>query len=206
MSTSSGSIVALTFTLAPLFAFIMSIFSRSNQVEQNKPKPKQQPNKILLLDESRQNTTYINSKTSAIYPTSSKSVRTFIFALLRYIDTISDGPANNISCDRIELLWRMKNALSNHEDVLHQLTALYYGEQDDEEKRRLLFESVERGTKTNAIIVKFIYDCCHDGHPRGLLKYRIKTAFFSDQLERATDEQQSFIYAYKVAKGDMLLS
>lgn len=206
MSTSSGSSVARTFTLAPLFAFIMSMFSRSKQVEQNTTKPKQQPNKVLLLDESQKNPSCINSKTSGIYPTSSQSVRTFTFALLKYIDTISDGPANNIDCDRIELLWRMKDALSNHEDVLHELTALYYGEQDDEEKRRLLFESVERGTKTNAIIVKFIYDCCHDGHPRGLLKYCIKTAFFSDQLERATDEQQSVIYAYKVAKGDMLLS
>ncbi len=99
----------------------------------------------------------------------------------------------------------MKNALSNHDDVLHELTALYYGEQD-EEKRRLLFESVERGVKTNAIVVKFIWDCCHDGHPRGLLKHRLKVAFFSDQIERATDEQQSVIYVYKVANGHALLS
>lgn len=99
----------------------------------------------------------------------------------------------------------MKNALSNHDDVLHELTALYYVEQD-EGRRRLLFESVERGVKTNAIIVKFVWDSCHDGHPSGLLKDTIKTAFFSDQLERATDEQQGVIYANKVANGALLLS
>lgn len=201
MSTLSGRVVR-DFTLAPLFAFIPSIFSRSKQEEQKKTKREQQSDKVLL-DESQQNPSGI-SKTGKPYPTSSKSVRTFTLALLKYIDTISDGPAN-IDCDMIELLWRMKNALSNHDDVLHELTALCYGEQD-EEKRRSLFESVERGVKTNAIIVKFIWDCCHDGHPRGLLKHRLKTAFFSDQMERATDEQQSVIYAYKVANGHALLS
>lgn len=99
----------------------------------------------------------------------------------------------------------MKNALSNHDDVLNELTALYFGE-PDEEKGRPLSESVERGVQTNAIIVKFIWDCCHDGHPRGLLKYRVISAFFTDQLVRATDEQQGVIYAYKIAKGDALLS
>lgn len=57
-------------------------------------------------------------------------------ALLKYIDTITDGPSN-IDCEIIELLWRMKNALSNHDDVLHELTALSYGELDEEKRRSL---------------------------------------------------------------------
>lgn len=227
MSTSSGSVVR-NVAFAPLFAFIASIFSRSKQEVQNEFKPELQSYKALL-DESEQTLSLIKvsypketkpeqqsykallydseqnlSRIKVHYPTSSQSVRTFTFALLKYIDTITDDPSN-IDCEMIELLWRIKNALSNHDDVLHELTALSYGELD-EEKRRSLSEAVERGVKTNAIIVKFIWDCCHDGHPRGLVKYRLKTAFFSDQLMRATDGQQSVVYAYKLANGDSLLS
>lgn len=202
MSTSNGSVVR-TFTLAPLFDFMISIFFSPKPEEQKKVRPEQRSDKVLL-DESQQTPSRISKTGKKIYPTSSESVRTFTLALHKYIDTIS-GPHSNIDCDMIELLWRMKNALSNHDDVLHELTALYFGE-SDLAKRQSLFESVQRGVKTNAIIVKFIWDCCHNGHPRGLLNYRIKTAFFSDQVERATDEQESVIYAYKIANGDALLS
>lgn len=227
MPIPGGSVVR-NFTLAPLFTFIVSIFSHTKQEEQKEFKPEHQSYKALL-GESEQNLSRMKvyypkeikaeqpcqrallynseqnlSRTKVHYPTSSQSVRTFTFALLKYIDTITDGPSN-IDRDMIELLWRMKNALSNHDDALNELTALSYGELD-EEKRRSLSEAIERGVKTNAIIVKFVWDCCHDGHPRGLLKHRLKTAFFSDQLERATDGELSVIYAYKFAKGDALLS
>lgn len=201
MSTTSGSGVR-TFTLAPLFAFIISIFSPPRQEEQKKPKSEQQYDKVLL-DEAQQCQSR-TSKTGKRDPTSIESVRTFTLDLHKYINIIS-GPHANIDCDRIETLWRMKNALSDHDDVLNELTALHFGE-PDVEKRRSLSESIERGVQTNAVIVKFIWDCCHDGHPRGLLKYRVETAFFTDQVAKATDEQQSVIYAYKIANGDALLS
>lgn len=104
----------------------------------------------------------------------------------------------------IDNLQRLKDALSDHKDVMKGLKALCRRETDSE-KLLPLSESRARGIQTNGVILKFIWDCCHDGHPRGLLKHRMETAFFSDRIIRATDEQLSVIYAYKVANGGVLL-
>ena len=193
MSTSLKS--GRTFTLVPLFEFFLSFFVPK---ETHKASTKQQSHETPI-DESQSSPSKISKR-----PKLSESIRTFTLGLHKYIHTISEAPAN-IDREMIETLQRLKDALSDHKDVLNGLTHLYYGETDTE-KRLPLYQSLERGVQTNGVIYKFIWDCCHDGHPRGLLKHRMETAFFSDRLVRATDEQLSVIYAYKVAKGEPLLS
>lgn len=191
MSTSGESV--RTFTLAPLFNFLISFFipkqENTANTNQQSHQPQSNPSKF--------------SKPPKMWSPSSESIRTFTLALHKYIHTLSDTPAN-IGSDMIEILQSLKDALSDHEDILNELNSLHYNETDFD-KRLLLSQSLERGRQTNAVIVKFIWDCCHDGHPRGLLKHGMKTAFFSDRIVRATDEQLSVAYAYKAAIGEALL-
>lgn len=208
MPATSKSV--LPFTLAPLFEFLFSFFI-PKQKKLGTDTEQQQP--FLIAGGFQSSPSHqqqrISKNLSMSSTTSSESIRIFTLALQKYIHTISGAaasplPVANIDTEMIDNLQRLKNALSDHKNVLKGLTALYHRE-TYAAKCLPLSQSLKRGVQTNTVIVKFIWDCCHDGHPRGLLEHRMKTAFFSDRIVRATDEQLSVIYAYKVANGGALL-
>lgn len=172
--------------LAPLFEFLISSFIPKQKniasTKQQSKKPQRRPSK--------------NSNNPKVF----ENIRTFTLALQKFIHTISGAP-NNVGVEMIQTLHRFKDALSDHKHVLNGLTSLYYGETESD-KRLQLWKCLERGVRTNASILNFIRDCCHDGHPRGLLKHQAETASFSYMIIRATDKLLNVIYAYKVSKGE----
>lgn len=126
-------------------------------------------------------------------------VRTFFLSLCNFIFTMNGAP--NISPAMINTLTKLRDALRAHELALNQLIPLETRETDADE-RLPLSQSLYRGLQTNAMIVRFVRDCCdNERHPGGILKKRMRAAFLTAQIEMATSEQHRAIQEYKLATG-----
>lgn len=175
-----------TYVLAPLFEFLISSFiPKQKNIASTKHQSKK-PQSSLSKDSNN--------------PKVFENIRTFTLALHKFIHTISGVP-NNVGAETIKTLHRFEDALNEHKHVLNGLTSLYYDEMESDNCLQL-WRSLEQGVRTNASILDFTRQCCHDGHPRGLLKHQAEVASFSYMILRATDKLLNVIYAYKVAKGE----
>lgn len=130
--------------------------------------------------------------------TSTEKVHQFTVALHRLLIIIEPSP--EVTMRTYNTLNQLQDALCAHGNALNEL-AVYESCEPNARKHLALVLSLQRGIRTNTLIVSFIQAYCggEAGHPRGLLSHIDETAQMSDMIVRAADQLQMIIHAYMVS-------